>query len=83
MLTRCAEDAAGRATAEIKDIVSHLLQGAADRDRRLAERDQLMLETLTGLVKGVSDTMDGSMTDADQRVTKVDGKICNLTTKRQ
>ena len=58
MLTRCAEDAAGRATTELKDITSRLLQDAADRDRRLAERDQVMMDKLTGLVKGVSDSMD-------------------------
>ena len=44
MLTRCAEDAAGRATAELKAIKSRLLQDAAERDRRLAERDDAMME---------------------------------------
>ena len=39
MLTRCAEDAAGRATAELKAITSPLSQDAAKRDRRHAERD--------------------------------------------
>ena len=60
MLTRCLEDAAGRATAELKDITSRLLQDAADRDRRLAERNEAMMEKLTGLVRGVSDSMDSA-----------------------
>ena len=39
MLTRCAEDSARRATAELKAITSRLLQDAAERDPRHAERD--------------------------------------------
>ena len=70
MLTRCAEDAAGRATAELKYVTSRLLQDATDRDRRFAERerDQLMMEKLTGLVKGVSDTVDRRVIVLEQRV---------------
>ena len=44
MLARCAEDAASRATSELKAITSRLLQDSADRDRRLAERDDAMME---------------------------------------
>ena len=73
MLMRCAEDAAGRATAEVKDITSRLLQDAAGRDRRLAERHQKMIEELTGLVKGVSDTMDGRMSDLEKGAKSMDG----------
>ena len=89
MLMRCAEDAAGRATAKVEDITSRLMQDAADRDRRLAERDQKMMEQLTGLLKGVSDTMDGRMSDLEQRVQhqwtvfekKVGGKMVQLDDK--
>ena len=44
MLTRCAEDADGRAAAELKAITSRLLQDA-------------LVEKLTGLVKAVSDSV--------------------------
>ena len=39
MLTRCAEDAAVRATAEVKDITSRLMRDAAERDQLQAERE--------------------------------------------
>ena len=55
---RCAEDAACRATSEMKAITSQLLQDAAERDQRLAERDAALAERdaasaeqLAGLVK--------------------------------
>ena len=70
MLMRCAEEAAGRATSEVKDITSRLMQDAADKDRRLVERDQHMMEQLTGLVKGVSETMEGRMSDLEKRSAK-------------
>ena len=54
------------ATSEVKDVTSSLLQDAADWDRRLAERDQHMMEQLTGLVKGVSETMEGRMSDLEK-----------------
>ena len=90
MLTRCAEDAAGRATAELKDITSRLLKDAADRDRRFAERDEAMMERLMGLEKGVSDLMDSRMINLEQRVQnrwvvfekKWTEKWCIPTTKR-
>ena len=46
MLTRCAEEAAGRATAELKAITCQMVQDAAERDRRLAERDVALMEKL-------------------------------------
>ena len=72
MLMRCAEEAAGRATSEVKDITSRLMQDAADQDRRLAERDLHTMEQLTGLMKGVSETMEGRMSDLEKRF-KVSG----------
>ena len=51
MRTRCPEDAAGRATAELKAITSRMLQDAAERDRGLAERGEVLVEKLTGLEK--------------------------------
>ena len=55
MLTRCAEEderratlemkeASIKATMEMKDMTSRLMQDTADRDLRLAERDQHMFE---------------------------------------
>ena len=38
-LMRCAEEAPGRATTEVKDITSRLMQDAADRDRRFAKTE--------------------------------------------
>ena len=75
MLTSSAENAASRATAEWKAITSRLLHDAAERDRRLAQRHEAMMEKLTGLVRGVSDSMDrgckinedGGARDADER----------------
>ena len=63
MLTRCAEDAAVRATAEVKDITSRLIRDAAERDQRQAERDEKLMEQLTGLVRGVNESMDGKLND--------------------
>ena len=68
MLTRCAADAASRATAKLKAITSRLLQDAAERVRRLAERDDDMMEILTGLVKVVSDSVYNRITNIEQRV---------------
>ena len=59
MLTSCPEDAA---------ITSRLLQDTADRDRRLAEGDEAMLEKVTGLVNGVSASMDSRMTNLEHMV---------------
>ena len=44
MVMRCAEDAASRATSEMKAVTSQLLQDAAERDQRLAERDAALAE---------------------------------------
>ena len=46
MLMSCAEEAAGRGAAEAKDMTCRLMQDAADWDRRLAERDQHIMEHL-------------------------------------
>ena len=54
MFKRCVEDAACKATSEMKAITSQLLQDAAVRDQRLAERDAAMAER-AGLVKVVSE----------------------------
>ena len=44
--------------------------GCSGPDRRLAERDQHVMEQLTGLVKGVSETMEGTTSDLEKKVTK-------------
>ena len=84
MLTPCAEDAADRATAGLKSFTFRLLQDGAERDRRLAEA---MLEFLTGLVKGVSDSMDSRLTNLEQRVQDQWKTFCekweNGATRRQ
>ena len=66
MLMRCAEDAVNRATSELKAITSQLIQDAADRDRRLAEREEASVENLTGLVKVVSESLDSKFDNLEQ-----------------
>ena len=61
MLMRGAEDAASRATSEMKSITSQLLQDAAERDQRLAERDAAVAEKLAGVVKVVSESADSKI----------------------
>ena len=68
MLMRCAEDAASRATSEMKAITSRLLQDAADRDQPFAERDAALAEKLAGLVKAVSESVDSKISDLSQSV---------------
>ena len=58
-LMRCAEEASGRATTEVKDITSRLMQDAADRDIDASPR-------LTGSVRGVSETMEGRMSKLEK-----------------
>ena len=65
------------ATSEVKDVTSSLLQDGADWDRRLSERDQHMMEQLTGLEKGVSETMEGRMSDLEKGC-----KICGWFSKK-
>ena len=49
MLIRCAEDAACKATSEMNAITNQLLQNAALRDQRMAERDAVPAEKLAAL----------------------------------
>ena len=68
MLMRCAEDAASRTTSEMKAITSQLLQDAAERDRRHAERDAAFAEKPAGLVKVVSESADSKICNLSQSV---------------
>ena len=70
MLMGCMEDAASRATTELKAITSQLLQDAAERDQRLAERGAALAEKLAGLVKVVSESVDSKISYLSQSVER-------------
>ena len=77
-----AEDAACEATFEMKAITSQLIQDAAVRDQRMAERDAAaaaamaerdaaLATKLEGLVKAVSESVDSKISHLS---ASVDGK---------
>ena len=80
MLTCCAEDAASRATSELKAITSQLLQDAADRDQRLAERDAALVEKLAELRNYVSESVDSKISNLSE---SMNSKIDNLEQRMQ
>ena len=75
MLMRCAENAACKATSEMKGITNQLLQHAAVRDQRMAERGAALAEKLAGLVKAVSESVDSKIRNLS---ASVGGKLDNL-----
>ena len=70
MLAACAEDAASKAT---KELVSLMMKDAEQREERLVERDKRLMEHLDVVAKGISDSLEG-------RVTNLEAKIQNQWT---
>ena len=91
LLVLCAQDAACKATCDMKACTSQLMQDAVVRDQRmavcmvdcdaaaaLAERDAALAAKLEGLVKAVSESVDTKIRNLS---ASVDGKLDNTVWK--
>ena len=76
LLVRCAEDAAHKATCEMKAKTSQLMLWCAKRDAAaaaaLVKRDAALAAKLQGLVKALSESVD---TKIRNLFASVDGKL--------